>query len=62
MNATINIGDKLPEMIIGPFEADDLMRYAEISGDQNPLHLDEALAKTIGFSAPPVHGLSLIHI
>ena len=60
MNATITIGDKLPEMIIGPFEADDLMRYAEISGDQNLLHLDEALAKTIGFSAPPVHGMKVL--
>ena len=34
MNATINIGDKLPEMIIGPFEADDLKAFFNRCGLQ----------------------------
>jgi acyl dehydratase len=53
-------GERLPETHIGPFEADDLSRYAQISGDDNPLHLDEALAKAIGLAAPPVHGMRLL--
>ena len=47
-------------MEIGPFDAEALRRYAEVSGDDNPLHLDDALAASIGFSAPPVHGMKLL--
>jgi acyl dehydratase len=53
-------GERLPDSHIGPFDADAVSRYAEISGDDNPLHLDEALAKSIGFAAPPVHGMRLL--
>ena len=53
-------GDRLPETHIGPFDADALARYAQISGDDNPLHLDDGLAKSIGFAAPPVHGMRLL--
>jgi len=53
-------GDKLPPMVIGPFDADALARYAGVSGDDNPLHLDDALAQAIGLAAPPVHGMKLL--
>ncbi len=53
-------GDRLPETAIGPFDAAALARYAEVSGDDNPLHLDDALATSIGLSAPPVHGMKLL--
>lgn len=53
-------GDRLPEWRIGPFDADALTRYADASGDDNPLHLDDALARAIGFQAPPVHGMKLL--
>jgi acyl dehydratase len=53
-------GECLPDMTVGPFDAQALSRYAEISGDDNPLHLDDALAASIGFSAPPVHGMRLL--
>lgn len=53
-------GDRLPEWRIGPFDADALARYAEVSGDDNPLHLDDVLARSIGFPAPPVHGMKLL--
>jgi len=52
-------GDRLPDMAIGPFDAGALARYAEVSGDDNPLHLDDALAGSIGLAAPPVHGMKL---
>jgi acyl dehydratase len=54
------VGDRLPPLEIGPFDALALARYAEVSGDDNPLHLDDALAKGIGFAAPPVHGMKLL--
>ncbi len=60
MSSEIKVGDKLPESVIGPFDADALARYAEVSGDDNPLHLDDALAAKIGLAAPPVHGMKLL--
>jgi acyl dehydratase len=53
-------GDRLPELQIGPFDSAALARYADVSGDDNPLHLDDALAASIGFRAPPVHGMKLL--
>jgi acyl dehydratase len=60
MTAEIRVGDKLPETVVGPFDAAALARYAEVSGDDNPLHLDDALAARIGLAAPPVHGMKLL--
>jgi acyl dehydratase len=53
-------GERLPERTIGPFTMSDIAAYAEISGDTNPLHLDPALAKSVGLAAPPVHGMLLL--
>ncbi|KAF0128217.1 MaoC family dehydratase [Methylocystis rosea] len=60
MSDPIKVGDKLPESVIGPFDAPSLERYAEVSGDANPLHLDDAVAAAIGLAAPPVHGMKLL--
>jgi 3-hydroxybutyryl-CoA dehydratase len=38
----------------------DLAAYAEVSGDNNPLHLDAELASSVGLAAPPVHGMLLL--
>ena len=35
----------------------DIQQYAEISGDDNPIHLDEGLAKHHGFSGKVAHGM-----
>ena len=56
----VKVGDKLPDLSIGPFDAAALTRYAEISGDDNPLHHDDALAAKIGLASPPVHGMKLL--
>jgi len=53
-------GDTVPEVELGPFDAADLTRYAAASGDDNPLHLDDALATSVGLAAPPVHGMKLL--
>jgi acyl dehydratase len=60
MSGAIKVGDTIPETVIGPFDAPSLARYAEVSGDANPLHLDDAVAAAIGFPAPPVHGMKLL--
>jgi acyl dehydratase len=60
MSAPVRVGDKLPETVIGPFDAQALARYAQVSGDDNPLHLDDSIAARIGLAAPPVHGMKLL--
>jgi acyl dehydratase len=36
---------------------DDLIAYAELSGDRNPLHQDEAVARAAGFDGIIAHGM-----
>jgi acyl dehydratase len=38
---------------------EDIVRFAELSGDFAPLHTDEAFAKAAGFEGPVVHGAYL---
>ena len=35
----------------------DIENYAEVSGDYNPIHLDEEIAKNHGFSGTIAHGI-----
>ncbi len=39
------------------FDTDQTYRYAEASGDRMPIHLDDALAKSVGLPGIIVHGL-----
>lgn len=42
---------------------EDIAAYAEASGDRNPLHLDDAYARTVGFPSVIAHGmLTLGHL
>lgn len=46
-----------------PSTREDLARYAEASGDSNPLHLDPAFARQAGFDNLVVHGmLGMAHL
>ena len=36
---------------------DDVTRFAEVTGDTNPLHIDAGFAATTVFGAPIAHGL-----
>lgn len=38
------------------FTSDDVIKFAELSGDNNPVHLDDEYAKTTMFGARIVHG------
>jgi acyl dehydratase len=39
------------------FSRDDIAAYAQLSGDNNPIHLDEAAARHAGFDGVVAHGM-----
>jgi len=50
------VGDSLPELHVTP-DAGLTKRYAEASGDMNPIHIDEDFAKKVGLPGCILHGL-----
>ncbi len=54
------VGETIGEAVFGPFGAESLARYAQASGDDNPLHLDPAVAAALGLEAPPIHGMLMM--
>lgn len=56
MTGSFEPGDSLPEMRVTP-DAGLTKRYAEASGDPNPIHIDEELAKKVGLPGCILHGL-----
>ncbi len=50
------VGDELPPLA-RTVTRDDVVRYAENSGDRNPLHLDDAAARAAGFPGVIAHGM-----
>jgi acyl dehydratase len=50
------VGDSLPELRVTP-DAGLTKRYAEASGDMNPIHIDEDFAKKVGLPGCILHGL-----
>jgi acyl dehydratase len=53
---TISVGEELPELR-RVVTAADVAAYAEAGGDRNPLHLDEAFARSVGFDGVIAHGM-----
>lgn len=53
------VGEKIPVRVLR-FDLEHLRRYAAVSGDDNPIHLDVGLARRAGLDAPPVHGMLLM--
>ena len=39
---------------------DDQMAFTKISGDHNPVHIEPAAARRLGFDTPIVHGARLV--
>ena len=50
------VGDALPSLdrIVTP---EDVKAYADGGGDQNPLHQDDAFARSVGFDGIVAHGM-----
>ncbi len=54
--SSLSVGVELPpvERVV---TRDDIRSYAEASGDRNPLHLDDAVARAAGFDDVIAHGM-----
>ena len=52
----VSVGQELPALDIAVTRA-DLVAYANASGDQNPIHQDEAFAKSVGLPDVIAHGM-----
>jgi acyl dehydratase len=50
------VGDPIPELRVTP-DAGLTKRYAEASGDPNPIHTDEEFARSVGLPGCILHGL-----
>jgi 3-hydroxybutyryl-CoA dehydratase len=46
-----------PPATFGPIGREELLRYAQASGDMNPLHLDPEAARRAGFPDVIAHGM-----
>ena len=54
------IGDQLPPLTLGPIGQADLVLYANASGDQNPIHIDQNFAKKSGLPDVIAHGMLIM--
>jgi acyl dehydratase len=45
---------------LGPITLDQLHRYAQASGDRNPIHVSPAAAAEAGLRAPIAHGMFIL--
>jgi acyl dehydratase len=54
--ASLKQGDAIPELKVTP-DAGTTKRYADASGDPNPIHLDPEFAKSAGLPGVILHGL-----
>jgi len=55
---SFEVGMELDEMVYGPMRRQDFVRYAEASGDDNPIHQDERYARSTG--APTVFAMGML--
>ena len=51
------VDQELPLMVKPPITQDQLNRYAEASGDFNPIHLNEEAARRVGLDGIIAHGM-----
>ena len=54
--SAFEVGDALPELHVTP-DSGLTKRYAEASGDPNPIHVDPDFAKKVGLPGVILHGL-----
>jgi len=52
-------GLELPSRVFGPVTMTDIVRYQGASGDMNPMHHDDAFARTAGY--PEAFGVGMLN-
>jgi acyl dehydratase len=57
--AELRPGDSIPQLKVTP-DRGLTKRYAEASGDPNPIHVDEDFAKSVGLPGVILHGLYMM--
>ena len=59
----VNVGDTIPELVKGPLQKIQHVRYAGASGDFNPLHTDDDFARSVGIQDGVIaHGMLIMGI
>jgi acyl dehydratase len=53
----LKVGDSLPPLSKGPLTREWIKKYADASGDHNPIHIDENAAKAFGLPSVIAHGM-----
>ena len=53
----VMVGDELPPLVKPPITRLQLALFAGASGDHNPIHVDDAAARTGGLSGVIAHGM-----
>jgi acyl dehydratase len=54
--------DRSTPITVGPITREAIRAYAQISGDENPIHLDDQVAQAAGFPGVIAHGTHLMGI
>ena len=54
--SSVKVGDEMPEKVI-KLTRGDLVNYAGVSGDLNPIHWDDEIAKQVGLDTAIAHGM-----
>ena len=54
--SSVQVGDRIPEKIY-TLTRQDLVNYAGVSGDLNPIHWDDEIAKVVGLDTAIAHGM-----
>ena len=57
---SLNVGDSYSTTRV--LTREDVLAFAKLTGDDNPLHVDEEYARTTRFGKPIVHGVLLLGI
>jgi acyl dehydratase len=53
----LSVGDEIPDLQLPAINQDQLIQFADASGDHNPIHLDEEQAKKGGLPGIIAHGM-----
>lgn len=59
-DAALRVGDIFPDHRCGVIDAARVLAYAAASGDDNPIHTDEATARRIGLDGTIIQGMLLM--